>query len=301
MKPLFPYYGNKERVVAIIWDRLGNVKNYVEPFIGSGAVLLGRPIAHLNVTPRETINDSAGLVSNFFRAVKIDPKYVAECANFPVSELDIHAKNKYLINGSMSLTGTLLRDPEYYDPKMAGWWVWGQKVAMMGIWGIRADKCKPNSGRSREPVTVQDVLALSQRLRGVVVLCGGFERCLTPSYTTQLGITGVVLDPPYPSNRVSKVYADDSQEVFTKVVAWCVQNQNDPKLRIALCGYEGYFSLPPSWEKVEWSANGGNSNTKKNRSTASEHEKRHLERIWFSPNCLKREGTLLELMEEGSF
>lgn len=42
----------------MVWDRLGNVPNFVEPFFGSGAVLLGRP--HAPTT--ETINDKDGFV-----------------------------------------------------------------------------------------------------------------------------------------------------------------------------------------------------------------------------------------------
>ena len=40
-KAPFPWFGGKSRVAHIVWDRFGNVPNYVEPFFGSGAVLLG--------------------------------------------------------------------------------------------------------------------------------------------------------------------------------------------------------------------------------------------------------------------
>lgn len=43
LKAPFPYFGGKSRVGPIIWDRFGDVKNYIEPFAGSMAVLLGRP------------------------------------------------------------------------------------------------------------------------------------------------------------------------------------------------------------------------------------------------------------------
>jgi DNA adenine methylase len=39
----FPYFGGKSRVAEIVWARFGDVDNYVEPFFGSGAVLLARP------------------------------------------------------------------------------------------------------------------------------------------------------------------------------------------------------------------------------------------------------------------
>ena len=39
----FPWFGGKRKVADAVWQRLGRVGNYVEPFFGSGAVLLGRP------------------------------------------------------------------------------------------------------------------------------------------------------------------------------------------------------------------------------------------------------------------
>ena len=43
LKSPFPYFGGKRKVADEIWRRFGAVANYVEPFFGSGAVLLARP------------------------------------------------------------------------------------------------------------------------------------------------------------------------------------------------------------------------------------------------------------------
>ena len=43
LKAPFPWFGGKSRVSHIVWDYFGDVANYVEPFAGSLAVLLGRP------------------------------------------------------------------------------------------------------------------------------------------------------------------------------------------------------------------------------------------------------------------
>jgi hypothetical protein len=46
VKPLkapFPYFGSKSRIAGTVWHALGDVKHYIEPFFGSGAVLLARP------------------------------------------------------------------------------------------------------------------------------------------------------------------------------------------------------------------------------------------------------------------
>ena len=54
----FPYAGGKSRVAPVIWQRFGDVENFVEPFAGSLAVLLARP------TPGriETVNDADALL-----------------------------------------------------------------------------------------------------------------------------------------------------------------------------------------------------------------------------------------------
>lgn len=42
-KAPFPWFGGKTRASGLVWQRFGAVANYVEPFAGSLAVLLGRP------------------------------------------------------------------------------------------------------------------------------------------------------------------------------------------------------------------------------------------------------------------
>lgn len=41
LKAPFPYFGGKRVVAPEVWRRFGDTPNYVEPFFGSGAVLLG--------------------------------------------------------------------------------------------------------------------------------------------------------------------------------------------------------------------------------------------------------------------
>jgi len=122
--PPFPYFGGKRRVASQVWEGLGDVANYVEPFAGSLAVLLNRPLSHAGTT--STVNDMDGFIANFWRALKHDPDGVAEYADDPVNETDLIAKHLWLVNtGRTRLLEGLESDPEWYDPKVAGWWVWG--------------------------------------------------------------------------------------------------------------------------------------------------------------------------------
>lgn len=122
MKSPYPYMGGKSKVASEVWNRFGNVDNYVEPFFGSGAVLLGRTDPF---SGNETVNDLDGLISNFWRAVKADAKKVAEFADWPVNENDLHARHAWLVGHKESLQARIEGDPDFYDAKVAGWWVWG--------------------------------------------------------------------------------------------------------------------------------------------------------------------------------
>jgi len=119
----FPWFllGGKRKVAPVVWQRFGDVPNYVEPFFGSGAVLLNRPHQ-----PRvETINDKDGFVANFWRAVQHNPEQTARHADNPVNENDLHARHAWLVKQRETLTARLEGDPAFYDVKIAGWWAWG--------------------------------------------------------------------------------------------------------------------------------------------------------------------------------
>jgi site-specific DNA-adenine methylase len=123
LKAPFPWFGGKSKIAGLVWSRLGDVDNYIEPFAGSVAALLRRPHA-----PRiETINDLDCYVANFWRATKCDPEAVAEHADNPINEADLHARHRWLVlsDGAAAFREMMRCDPDYYDARIAGWWVWG--------------------------------------------------------------------------------------------------------------------------------------------------------------------------------
>ena len=130
----FVYFGGKRAVADVVWERFGNVDSYVEPFAGSAAVLFARPDSHRWWQQTETINDADGFVANFWRALQADPKAVAHYADLPVNETDMHGKHAWLVGQCTGLTAKLEGDPEYYDAKIAGWWVWGLNCWIGGGW-----------------------------------------------------------------------------------------------------------------------------------------------------------------------
>lgn len=120
LKAPFPWFGGKRRVAALVWQWFGDTVNYVEPFAGSLAVLLERP-----GTPRnETVNDKDCFIANFWRALQSDPEGVAEYARWPVNEADLHARHQWL-HQQKEFIEKMHSDPDHYNVKVAGWWVWG--------------------------------------------------------------------------------------------------------------------------------------------------------------------------------
>jgi hypothetical protein len=261
LKAPFPWFGGKSRAAPIIWPRFGDVPNYVEPFAGSLATLLLRPHP-----PRvETVNDLDCYLANFWRAIACDPEGVAEAADWPVNEADLTARHRWLMAQS-GFRDRMRTESDYFDVKVAGWWVWG--LCHMGDAGM----------------AIRDYFsALSERLRKVRVACGEWDRVLGDSTTIKHGTTAVLLDPPYDEAEHSVTYSAQVDGISARVRAWAIANGENPLLRIALCGYKGEPDMPAGWECVAWKAKGGYGS--QGSGTVRENSKR--ERIWFSPACLK--------------
>lgn len=311
----FPWFGGKSRVAPVVWERFGDVANYVEPFFGSGAVLLGRPPRHRGKV--ETVNDIDGFVSNFWRSVVANPALTASHADWPVNENDLHARHVYLVSQRADLTARLEGDPTFFDAKIAGWWAWGScawigsgfcsgagpwRVAdgrlVLGNAGRGINRQLPHLGDGGQGI-YQWFNQLAARMRRVRVCCGDWTRVVTDSVTIRHGLTGVFLDPPYGSDiEQTRVYATDDSNVAARARGWCAANGDNPQLRIALCGYvgEGHEVLAGvGWSEYAWKAHGGYGGGRGGIGDANSRR----ERIWFSPHCLPpASGSLLDLLDD---
>ena len=404
IKAPFPYFGGKSKIAPLIWERFGKVRNYIEPFCGSAAVLLARP----DEPGVETVNDADAYISNFWRAVSREPEAVAVYADWPVNEADLQARHRWLVGceypepvvprryrwpwlRSIWLAGyrgtnksyieafreRIKSDPDFYDVRIAGWWVWGACCWIGSGW------CSPDSmvikhefirrmpnsvrkgvlskriqlsghgvgrGVHRKRVNIGDNVTgkgvhkrpldgdgpaaarpqladkyargrgvhannaattcevrrrwlmqwfetIRDRLRSVRVCCGDWLRvCNSPSVTTRIGVTGILLDPPYPrktesGQRCDRIYGTDihgdksPEKIRDEVLAYCLERGQNTDFRIAVCGYEGdgYEALEKQgWSVVAWKSRGGYGNR-----TDGQNTNRSRERVWFSPHCIQ--------------
>jgi len=216
----FPYFGGKSRVALEVWRRFGDPKNYIEPFCGSCAVLLARP----SEPKIETVNDMDGLLTNFWRAVRAEPDAVADLMNWPVNEIDLEARHKWLCAqpAKDEFQNAMKNDPDLYDVKRAAWWCWGicqwigsgwcggewfgegradnhgsgvcngaSKRPHLGDAGIGVHRQLPHLGNAgmgeceRRGLVLRDWMnALADRLRNVRVCCGDWKRVCCSNTTT---------------------------------------------------------------------------------------------------------------------
>lgn len=123
LKAPYPWPGGKSDIAALIWSYLGDCPNTVEPFAGSGALLLARP--HDLEGKTETLNDVDGFIVNALRAIAYAPDETAHWCDWPVSEACLTSTHLWLKAQRPDLTARLFADPEYCDPKVAGRWLWG--------------------------------------------------------------------------------------------------------------------------------------------------------------------------------
>lgn len=138
LKAPFPAFGGKSKVAPLVWQRLGDVDNFIEPFCNSCAVLLQRPHA----ARIETVNDWDCHVANFWRATAFDPGAVACFADNPVNEADLHARHRFLVLGqdAAEFRQRMRTDPHYFDVRFAGYWVWGACCWIGSGWCVEPSK-----------------------------------------------------------------------------------------------------------------------------------------------------------------
>jgi len=91
----FPYFGGKGAIASTVWQLLGDVRHYIEPFFGSGAVLLQRP--DYDATRHvELVNDADGHICNLWRSLQFAPDETARWCDWPVNHADLMARKKEL-------------------------------------------------------------------------------------------------------------------------------------------------------------------------------------------------------------
>ena len=181
----YPWPGGKSPCLDIIADNIGGVTTLVDPFLGSGVVPLNYP----HPVRRVIVNDKNGMLTNAWRSMQADPEAVAAHADWPISHIDLQARGNYLRDSLPDLHERVLGDWRYYDPELAGLWLW---VVCNSI----------DMGRS---VSMQDIRSLSGRVpkdcaTGHGIQGEGRVSMRVPSSGTRQGV-GTAQEHPDPNER----------------------------------------------------------------------------------------------------
>ena len=118
----FPYFGGKSRWIDTVWQRIGKVGVASEPCCGTAVMTLNNPFP----APREVICELNAYIANFYRSLVGDYEQSAYWADWPTNHHDLTARHRWLLAQGPELRERMVADPDDYDPKIAGWWVWGQ-------------------------------------------------------------------------------------------------------------------------------------------------------------------------------
>lgn len=95
-------------------------------------------------------------LSNFWRALQHDPDGVAHYADWPVNEADLHARHRWLVETARVTAEKVMTDPDFYDTKIAGWWVWGQCLWIGSGWCQKPEWTgRVNGGRAARGILTE--------------------------------------------------------------------------------------------------------------------------------------------------
>jgi DNA adenine methylase len=332
----FPYFGGKTKIADRVWRALGNdLEHYLEPFFGSGAVLFSCP----NPPRIETVNDRDAFVCNCWRAIKGDPNTVAEGLNFPINHAELMARRIALNKEEPNLYEKIIGDPEYYNAKMAAYWIYAARYSIGGF-RARDEGNKKIPTISHDTVGVAGIPAISdgnvgvagmpmigsnsvgvagipkigaeyvftgksiihelaKRLSRVRVVCGDWTRVTGGNWQLSSKPVGIFLDPPYEAQDRATVYTHDSTSIAKEVGAYALRMGKEEGCRVVLTGYEEHMWLTDHGWRTEAWKTAGGYGNQNQKGRAMKNAEREM--IYYSPNCLIEEEKtpMAEEREEG--
>jgi len=214
-KPFLKWAGGKTQLIKTIESKLPeNFKNvsytYIEPFIGSGAVLFWL----LNNFPRikkAVINDINSDLTNTYRVISSNPKELISILN------ELQSEYYSLENNQDNKSEYYYKNRESYNLRksdkttQAALFIFLNRTCFNGLYRVnRNNDFNVPMGSYKRPTIcdVDNILAVNKALQKVEILCGDFEETLQYAEKN----TFFYFDPPYkPLNNTSSFnsYAKD--------------------------------------------------------------------------------------------
>ena len=268
MRAPLRYFGAKWRLAPQILPLLPATKTYIEPFFGSGAILLSRPRSAL-----EIVGDAYDEIVNWWRMVRDRPADLARAiANTPWARREL-----------------MLAEPdpgldEIERARRLAIRCWQSERMSTDPTGWICSATKGNGGNPRSWPTVPDrIAACSDRLRGVQIDCHAWPTTIATATEDAL----IYCDPPYPSStrKAKSRYAHEMSEGDHRELLAALLTS---PAAVAISGYacELYDSALAGWDRTEIKAHA--------RSTSGSAAPR-IEVVWRNLRCADLAGAQQEL------
>jgi len=214
-KPFLKWAGGKTQLISEIEKNLPNstINTYVEPFVGSGAVLFW-VLGVFSQLEKAVVNDINEDLINTYKTVQSTPKEL-------ISILEI-LQNEY-----HSLENSDDNKKEYYYKKReifnnrkqsqtehSALFIFLNRTCFNGLYRVnRKNEFNVPMGSYKKPTICDksNILAVSEALQKVELLCGDFEQ--TVNYTSSN--TLFYFDPPYKPLSETSSFNSYAKDEFT--------------------------------------------------------------------------------------
>ena len=241
MTPFMKYAGGKRKLAPAVLARLPDpreIRLYVEPFVGGGAVFLA--LREAGYTGPAVLNDASPIIVAVWQAVQLDPEGVLRAFN---TFADRHSQEMYYAIRAappvpVAVWLELAQSVDQNSARrgdcaaLAGWFLYLNKAGFNGLWRVnRAGLPNVPIGDYKHPPRLDEaaVRAAHEALRGVTVTCGDFAAVLLPERSTldgRLDRCSVYCDPPYLPTSSTASFTAYTQGGFgardqLRLAHWC--------------------------------------------------------------------------------
>jgi DNA adenine methylase len=196
-KPFLKWAGGKTQLISEIEKNLPNsdINTYVEPFVGSGAVLFW-VLGEFSQLKKAVVNDINEDLINTYKTIQSKPKElisILEILQYEYHSLD-HSDNKK--KEYYYQKRELFNNREQNQIIHSALFIFLNRTCFNGLFRVnRRNEFNVPMGSYKKPTICDksNILAVSEALQKVELLCGDFEQ--TVNYTSSN--TLFYFDPPY--------------------------------------------------------------------------------------------------------
>lgn len=227
------YPGSKWSLASEIVSHFGEHYHYIEPYFGSGAVFFTKdPSGH------ELVNDSHGLVVNFFRVLR-------DRTDDLVFALETTPWSREEYNQSHLVTGDELEDARRFVTRI--WQAHASDLAKKTGWKNRGSRQRAGGMSLRWAKVPGELQQLATRLKDAEIECRPAIEVIKRFSTAD---TQIYADPPYlMETRTQKMYASEmSVEEHVELLDALIAHPGP----VVISGYANhlYDEKLVDWEKI---------------------------------------------------